>query len=82
MMMFPPVESNHRKAMPGAEEGLSKLGQLYMSVYKFVLQVSKKGRCTFSLFVLLERQNLFLTRHAFILIRECAISYAFYNSLV
>ena len=49
---------------------LSKLGQFQMSVYKFVLQVSQEGRCTFSLFVLLERQNLFLARHAFILIRE------------
>ena len=24
--VFPPMESNHRKAMPGAGEGLSKLG--------------------------------------------------------
>ena len=61
---------------------LSKLGQIQMPVYKFVLQVSKKSRCTFSLFVLFERQNLFLARHAFILIRECAVFNAFYNSLV
>lgn len=31
------MESNHRKAVPGAGEGLSKLGQFDMSVYKFVL---------------------------------------------
>lgn len=61
---------------------LSKLGQFQMPVYKFVLQVSQEGRCTFSLFVLLERQNLFHARHAFVLIRECAIFNAFYNGLV
>lgn len=71
-----------REAMPDAGVGLSKLGQFYMSVYKLILQVSQEGRCTFSLFVLLERLNLLLTRHAFILIRKCAVFNAFYNSLV
>lgn len=35
--VFPPMESNHRKAMPGAGEGLSKLGQFDMSEYELVL---------------------------------------------
>lgn len=76
------VEPSHDRPCRTREGGLSKLGQFYMSVYKLILQVSQEGRCTFSLFVLLERLNLLLTRHAFILIRKCAVFNAFYNSLV
>lgn len=80
---FPPKESNHRKGPCRARDWvLSKLGQFQMPVYKFVLQVSQEGRCTFSLFVLFERPNLFLARHTFVLIRECAVFNAFFNSLV
>ena len=37
MMMFPPMESNLRKAMPGAGWGLSKFGQFDVSEYELVL---------------------------------------------